>query len=52
VIAVREAEPHQKAVEFDVETGRFEAEVEWHDSYEAAQDVHYYGTSSLPVAGR
>ena len=37
------------SVEFDPETGRFEAEVEWHDSYEAEQHVHHYGTSSQPV---
>ncbi len=36
-------------------SGRFEAEVEWHDSYEAEQHVHHYGTSSragVLVAGR
>jgi two-component system, NtrC family, response regulator HydG len=37
------------SVEFDPETGRFEAEVEWHDSYEAEQHVHHYGTSADPV---
>jgi len=37
------------SVEFDPDTGRFEAEVEWHDSYEAEQHVHHYGTSSQPV---
>jgi DNA-binding NtrC family response regulator len=37
------------SAEFDAETGRFEAEVEWHDSYEAEQHVHHYGTSSQPV---
>jgi len=37
------------SVEFDPETGRFEAEVEWHDSYEAEQHVHHYGPSSQPV---
>jgi len=37
------------SVEFDPDTGRFEAEVEWHDSYEAEQHVHHYGTSSQPI---
>jgi DNA-binding NtrC family response regulator len=37
------------SVEFDADNGRFEAEVEWHDSYEAEQHVHHYGTSSQPV---
>src|ERR1051325_2848231 len=37
------------AVDFDAATGRFEAEVEWHDSYEAEQHVHHYGTSDQPV---
>ena len=29
--------------------GVFEAEFAWHDSYEAEQHVHYYGTSPEPV---
>ena len=37
------------SVEFDPETGRFEAEVVWHDSYEAEQHVHHYGPSPQPV---
>ena len=37
------------SVEFDSSTGRFEAEIEWHDSYEAEQHVHHYGTSEQPV---
>jgi len=37
------------SVEFDPESGRFEAEVEWHDSYEAEQHVHHYGASPRPV---
>ena len=37
------------SVEFDAETGRFEARSEWHDSYEAEQHVHHYGTSAQPV---
>jgi DNA-binding NtrC family response regulator len=36
-------------LEFDAETGRFDAEMEWHDSYEAEQHVHHYGKTSLPV---
>jgi len=33
----------------DEATGRFEEEVEWHDSYEAEQHVHHYGRSDVPV---
>ncbi len=36
-------------VTHDPETGRFEEEVEWHDSYVAEQHVHHYGTSKDPV---
>ena len=35
--------------EYDEESGRFEEEVSWHDSYEAEQHVHHYGKSSAPV---
>ncbi len=38
-----------RRVEYDVETGRFEEEVSWHDSYEAEQHVHHYGKSPAPV---
>ena len=38
-----------RRVEYDDETGRFEEEVRWHDSYEAEQHVHHYGRSSAPV---
>lgn len=38
-----------RRVEYDDETGRFEEEVRWHDSYEAEQHVHHYGKSSAPV---
>jgi DNA-binding NtrC family response regulator len=38
-----------RRVEYDAETGRFEEEVSWHDSYEAEQHVHHYGKSSNPV---
>jgi DNA-binding NtrC family response regulator len=37
------------SVEFDADNGRFEAEAEWHDSYEAEQHVHHFGASSQPV---
>src|SRR3954452_17033419 len=37
------------SVDFNPETGRFDAEVEGHDSYEAEQHVHHYGTGSQPV---
>jgi DNA-binding NtrC family response regulator len=38
-----------RRVEYDEETGRFEEEVRWHDSYEAEQHTHHYGKSSGPV---
>jgi DNA-binding NtrC family response regulator len=38
-----------RRVEYDEETGRFEEEVHWHDSYEAEQHLHHYGKSSAPV---
>jgi DNA-binding NtrC family response regulator len=34
---------------FDPETGTFEQEVTWHDSYEAEQHLHHYGRSRVPV---
>jgi DNA-binding NtrC family response regulator len=38
-----------RRVDYDEETGRFEEEVSWHDSYEAEQHVHHYGKSKAPV---
>jgi DNA-binding NtrC family response regulator len=38
-----------RSVDHDASTGRFEAEVFWHDSYVAEQHVHHYGKSSSPV---
>ena len=38
-----------RRVEYDEETGRFEEEVRWHDSYEAEQHLHHYGKGSDPV---
>jgi DNA-binding NtrC family response regulator len=38
-----------RRVEYDEETGRFEGEARWHDSYEADQHVHHYGKSPAPV---
>jgi DNA-binding NtrC family response regulator len=38
-----------RRVEYDEETGRFEEEVRWHDSYEAEQHAHHYGKSATPV---
>ncbi len=38
-----------RSVQFDAATGRFDAHVEWQDSYEAEQHVHHYGTSDHPV---
>jgi DNA-binding NtrC family response regulator len=37
------------SLEFDPDSGRFDAEVEWRDSYEAEQHVHHYGISEQPV---
>src|SRR5688572_3767008 len=36
-------------MEYDDVTGRFDSDVEWHDSYEADQHVHHYGQSEAPV---
>jgi DNA-binding NtrC family response regulator len=36
-------------LEFDAANGRFDAEIEWHDSYEAEQHVFHYGTGAVPV---
>jgi DNA-binding NtrC family response regulator len=36
-------------VEHDPTSGRFEEEVNWHDSYAAEQHVHHYGRSKAPV---
>ncbi len=36
-------------LEFDAASGRFDAEMEWHDSYEAEQHVFHYGTGADPV---
>jgi DNA-binding NtrC family response regulator len=33
----------------DAESGRFDEEVEWHDSYAAEHQVHHYGISKDPV---
>jgi DNA-binding NtrC family response regulator len=38
-----------RRIDHDEDTGRFEEEVSWHDSYEAEQHVHHYGTSADPV---
>jgi DNA-binding NtrC family response regulator len=36
-------------LEYDAATGRFDAEVEWHDSYVAEQHVQHFGDSPTPV---
>ena len=36
-------------VEHDPATGRFEEDVEWHDSYVAEQHLHHYGKGESPV---
>jgi DNA-binding NtrC family response regulator len=38
-----------RRTEYDAATGRFDSEVEWHDSYEAEQHVHHFGKSASPV---
>jgi transcriptional regulator with PAS, ATPase and Fis domain len=38
-----------RRVDHDSATGRFDAEVVWHHSYEAEQHIHHYGQSSSPV---
>jgi DNA-binding NtrC family response regulator len=38
-----------RKIEHDPETGRFEEEVVWHDSYVAEQHVHHYGKTAAPV---
>lgn len=38
-----------RRVDYDDETGHFEEDVRWHDSYEAEQHVHHYGKGSAPV---
>jgi len=38
-----------RRVDYDEETGRFDEEVDWYDSYEAEQHLHHYGTSAAAV---
>jgi DNA-binding NtrC family response regulator len=38
-----------RRLEFDVPSGRFDSEVEWHDSYVAEQHIQHYGTSPDPA---
>jgi len=38
-----------RRIDRDPESGRFEQEVAWHDSYEAEQHLHHYGKSAMPV---
>jgi DNA-binding NtrC family response regulator len=38
-----------RRAEHDPATRRFDAEIEWHGSYEAEQHVHHYGESPDPV---
>ncbi len=38
-----------RTVDYDPGTGRFDAELAWHHSYEAEQHLHHYGQSSSPV---
>ena len=35
-----------RRVDHDAESGRFEEEIAWHDSYEAEQHLHHYGRSA------
>jgi len=36
-------------IDVDAANGRFDAQFEWHDSYEAEQHLHHYGKSPDPV---
>jgi len=38
-----------RTIGYDAESGRFEAEVDWHNSYEGEQHVHLCGKSETPV---
>ncbi len=38
-----------RSTSHDADTGRFELEMVWHDSYEAEQHVHHYGVGTAPV---
>ena len=38
-----------RRIEHEPETGRFEQEVSWHDSYEAEQHLHHYGKGKEPL---
>jgi DNA-binding NtrC family response regulator len=38
-----------RKIDYDAESGRFEEEVVWHDSYVAEQHVHHYGKAESPV---
>jgi DNA-binding NtrC family response regulator len=37
------------SIAFEPETGHFDAEAEWYQSYEAEQHLHHYGVSPQPV---
>ena len=37
-----------RRIDYDEETGRFEEDVIWHNSYEAEQHLHHYGESEDP----
>jgi hypothetical protein len=37
------------SLEHDPDSGRFQEEVHWHDSYTAEQHVHHFGKSETPV---
>ena len=37
------------SVDYDAASGRFDSEVEWHDSYVAEQHVQHYGKSEGPA---
>ena len=38
-----------RRLEYDEQSGRFEEDVVWHNSYEAEQHQHYYGQGAPPV---
>jgi DNA-binding NtrC family response regulator len=38
-----------RQIDYDADSGRFEQEVAWYDSYEAEQHLHHYAKSPAPV---
>ena len=38
-----------RQIDYDIDSGRFQEEVIWRESYEAEQHLHHYGPSTSPV---